>query len=98
VVVGVLKLTFSIPHASSLKEKRSVVRSLVERARNRFNASVAEVDAQDLLQRAVIGVSVVANDGRFVNSVLDEIRAAMESDALGRAELLDGELELMHCG
>ncbi|MDR2182696.1 MAG: DUF503 domain-containing protein, partial [Clostridiales bacterium] len=42
------KLTFHIPHAASLKDKRQVCRSLVDRARRRFNAAVAEVGAQDV--------------------------------------------------
>ena len=47
--VGVLRLTFHVPHARSLKDKRSVVRSFRDRVRARFDVSIAEVAAQDLL-------------------------------------------------
>ena len=95
-VVGVLKVTLGIDAADSLKAKRKVVRSLVERIRHRFNCAIAEVGDLDLYNRAVIGVSVVANDGPYVNSVLDKILDALEADALGRAELLSSDLELIH--
>jgi uncharacterized protein YlxP (DUF503 family) len=73
-----------------------VVKSLVERVRHRFNCAAAEVGDHDLYNRAIIGVSVVANDGPYVNSVLDKILDALEADALGRAEILSSDLELIH--
>jgi len=53
------KLTFYIPHAISLKDKRQVRRSLLDKTRQRFNASIAEVATQDVLQTLTIGVAVV---------------------------------------
>lgn len=94
-VVGVLSITLDIPEAHSLKAKRKVVRSLVERARHRFNAAVAEVGANDVYNRAQVGVSVVANDVSFANSMLDKILDAIEEDAIGRAEVIDSSLELV---
>lgn len=76
-VVGTARLVFAIPSASSLKDKRSVVRRVVERARAKFNAAVAEVEDQDVHRRAVIGVSVVSSDARHATSMLDTIIAAM---------------------
>jgi uncharacterized protein YlxP (DUF503 family) len=95
VVVGVLEVTLSIPGAFSLKEKRKVVRSLIERTRNKFNASVAEVGDNDIHNRARIGVSVVANDHAFANSMLDKVLDALEDMAIGRADVLDTKLEIM---
>ena len=94
-VVGVVTITLGIPDAYSLKEKRKVVKSLVERTRNKFNASVAEVGDNDTYNRARIGVSVVANDHSFANSMLDKILDAIEDMAIGRAEMLDSSIELM---
>lgn len=96
VVVGVLEISLALDHAHSLKEKRSVVRSLVERTRNKFNVSGAEVDDNDRHNRARLGFSAVANDGPFVNSVLDKVLAFVEDQAIGRAEILDSRLELIH--
>ena len=95
-VVGCLEIVFSIDAADSLKEKRSVVKRLVERTRNRFNVSAAEVGANDDHRRAIIGVTTVANDGPFVNSVLDKVLAYLEDESLGRAQIIDSKLEILH--
>ena len=73
-VVGVLRLTLVVPGARSLKEKRHVVRKITDRVRARYNVSIAEVAENDVWQRAVLGVSAVANDHSFVNEVLDKPR------------------------
>ena len=65
-VVGIARIELHIPGAQSLKAKRQVVRSLKERIRARVQAAVAEVDHQDLWQRAALGVAVVSADGAQV--------------------------------
>jgi uncharacterized protein YlxP (DUF503 family) len=91
--VGVVRLTFLIHGNRSLKGKRKVVKSLVEKCRHRFNVSVAEVDDQDLYQRSTIGVAIVSSDARLVNSLLDQVIDYM--DSLQLAELADQEIELI---
>ncbi|MHB0970344.1 MAG: DUF503 domain-containing protein [Thermoanaerobaculia bacterium] len=80
-IVGVALFEIHVGHAQSLKEKRMVVRSLRDKIRNRFRASVAEVAHQDLHQRARLGVAIVSNDGDFVRKQFDGIVALIESDA-----------------
>jgi uncharacterized protein YlxP (DUF503 family) len=80
-VVGSLRLVFLIPHAGSLKDKRAVVRKIIDRARAKFNASVAEVGDLDVHRRAVIGVSVVSNDATHATSMLTNIASTMASSA-----------------
>lgn len=94
--VGVALVTFRLHEIHSLKEKRKIVKSLVERSRNRFNVSVAEVADQDKHQQAAIGIAVVGNDGRVLNSLLDRIIDFMEG--LGLADLLSSEIELIPMG
>jgi uncharacterized protein YlxP (DUF503 family) len=94
--VGVLKLVFHIPHARSLKEKRSVVRRFRDRVRARFDVSIAEVGAQDLLQRAVFGVSVVSGDAKICDSVLAQVARAAETQE--DAVLTDRATELIPMG
>ena len=72
-ILGSLRIEIQIDAAHSLKEKRSVLKSVIARLRNEFNASVAEVDAQDLWQRGVIGVACVGSDQRYVSGQLDAI-------------------------
>lgn len=72
-VVNVISWELSIPGCGSLKEKRTVVRSLKDRLRNRFNVSVAETSLQDVRDRAEITVALVATDGRFADSQCEQI-------------------------
>lgn len=72
-VVGIARIVLGIPEARSLKDKRSVVRRVIDRARAKFNAAIAEVGDLDAHRRAVIGVSVVSNDRRHANEMLDTI-------------------------
>jgi uncharacterized protein YlxP (DUF503 family) len=83
------KLTFYIPQAASLKDKRQVCRSLVDKARQRFNASVAEVETQDVHQTLTIGVAVVSGEVSHAQNMLDEIIRYMEEHA--DAELVEVE-------
>ena len=83
------KLTFYIPHAASLKEKRQVCRSIVDKARQRFNASIAEVATQDMHQTLTIGVAIVSGDVTHAERSLDEIIRFMEERA--DAELMEVE-------
>jgi uncharacterized protein YlxP (DUF503 family) len=71
--VGVLRLELAVTDARSLKDKRRVVKSIKDRLANRFKVSVAEVDALDAHQRAVIGVAVVSNDPVHAHRCLDRI-------------------------
>lgn len=68
----------SLPGCTSLKEKRSVVRSMKDRLRSRFNVSVAETDQQDVLTRAEISIALVATDRRFAEAVLDKANHLVE--------------------
>jgi len=95
-VVGVLRLSLSIPAASSLKDKRQVVRKITGRIRARFEVSVAEVGENDIWQRAQLGIAVVGNDRRFINEVLDKVRGFV--DQLYLAPILDQELEILSYG
>ena len=95
-VVGVCRITFSIPGNDSLKGKRRVVRRIVDRARNQFNAAVAEVGELDEHRRTVIGFAVVSNDTRHANSMLDNVSSFMAG--LTEAVVLDRSVELVHIG
>lgn len=65
---------------TSLKEKRSIVKSLIGRLKSRYNISISEVDHQDNKRSAVIAMSLVSNDGRFINQQFDTIINFMQKD------------------
>ena len=94
--VGVLRLTLHVPHAQSLKDKRSVIRKFRDRVRAKFDVSIAEVDAQDLLQRAVFGVSVVSSDAAVCDSVLERVARLAETQE--EAVLTDRQTEVVSFG
>jgi uncharacterized protein len=86
-VIGVCKIILSTEEASSLKEKRQIIKSLIERLKSRFNASVAEVDLNDAWKSAVIGVACVSNESSHVDSMIANIVNFVEND--GRLVIVD---------
>ncbi len=86
------RFTFHIPYAVSLKDKRQVRRSLIDKARSKFNASVAEVDTQDVIKTLTIGAAVVSGDLTHAQNELDEIIRFMEGNE--NAELTEVEENL----
>jgi uncharacterized protein YlxP (DUF503 family) len=69
----------ALPGCASLKEKRSVIRSLRDRLRTRLNVSVAETGLQDVHTRAQLSIALVASDGRVAQSLLDKADRLVES-------------------
>jgi uncharacterized protein YlxP (DUF503 family) len=94
VTVAIARVTLFVSGSHSLKEKRSVVRRVKDLVRQKFNVSVAEVGELGVWQRAVIGLSLVGNERRFVESSLDEVLAFVRS----KAEVLGEERELQTFG
>ena len=81
VYVGVCRVELELDDNDSLKGKRSVVKSLIAKTRNKFNVAMAEVDAQDVHTRAVLGLAVIGNDKRYLNAVIDTIQNFVEAEA-----------------
>ena len=84
---GIVRIELHLPGSRSLKDKRSIVRGLKDRIRERVHAAVAEVDHQDLWQRAALGVAVVYGESHQVTEMLDSVRRLVEG-TFG-AELID---------
>ena len=89
--IGVLTLELHLPEAHSLKEKRFVVRKIKDRLRARFNVAVAELDHQDLWQRAVLGVVSIASDQKVLETLLEAVQR--ESERVLGGDLVRTELE-----
>ncbi len=86
-LIGTAQITIHAPWVHSLKEKRMVVRSICAKVRNKFNVSIAEVDAQDLHQRIVLGFACVAGDAAIADSMVDNILNFIENNSEG--EIID---------
>ena len=91
--IGALQIELIIPDSGSLKEKRMIVKSIKQRLQNKFNVSVAEIDHQDLWQRALLGIAMVANEKRFLNEALDKILTFVDDQ--DRSQGIDHQIEIL---
>jgi uncharacterized protein YlxP (DUF503 family) len=92
--VGICTITLHLPGNGSLKGKRSVIKSIVTRAGREFNVSIAEVDAQDVWQTAVLGVAAISSDARYAHRLLERVVRWIE-DTRPDVVLLDYEIEFV---
>lgn len=79
-VVGTLEIAVRLEGCRSLKDKRQIIRSLIDRLRRDFHASTAEVADHDLWGNATLGVAVVGTDAQVIESVLQKIADVIETD------------------
>ena len=93
IIVGLCTVELFIPGSQSLKDKRHVLLSLKDRLREKFNLSVAEVDGQDLWQKAVLGLVCVANERRYVNQVCDQALNLIRN--VPAVEIVQSRVELL---
>ena len=91
-LVGSLRVRLLVRESRSLKDKRQVVRSIKDRLRNRFNISVAEIEAQDHRQLAILGMAMVSTEAHHIRTAFGEIVQALRSHPV--AELIDFQLEV----
>jgi uncharacterized protein YlxP (DUF503 family) len=91
--IGVLQVDLKIGDARNVREKRRIVQSLKSRWRSRHNVSVAEVEYLEHPQQAMLGVAMVGNDSRFLESALAELIEHLKKER--RAELLDFQIDII---
>jgi uncharacterized protein len=96
--VGVLRLTLYLPDPGSLKSKRHLVRSAIDRVKAKFNVSIAEVAENDLWQKSVLGVTAVGNDHAFVNESLDKVADFVASMHGGQIQITGRDIEIVSYG
>jgi uncharacterized protein YlxP (DUF503 family) len=89
-------MTVMVPGARSLKDKRAALRRIKDRTANQFHVAVAEVGAQDVWQRAVLGFAVVSGDRGFADSAVDKIARFIGS--LGVAAVVDVDRDVLAFG
>ena len=94
----VLLVTLHLLDTGSLKEKRGVVRPLLERLRRQLSVSVAEVGMHDEVRRAQIGLALVAPDLGAARGLLEEAQRAIDDALIGRGEVMDAIVEELTLG
>lgn len=93
--IGLARFDIHIPHSGSLKAKRQVLRPVVDRLRKGLNVSVAEVDHQDLWQRAALGVSCVSGSIEQCRKLIQEAEKIIGRAALDGAEVVDRSIDVV---
>jgi uncharacterized protein YlxP (DUF503 family) len=91
--LGVLKVRLLMRESRSLKDKRSVIKSIKDKLKNKFNISVAEVGGLDNKQIAELGIALVSNDSHFTQSVLSKVLMFIRGNPF--AEVTDSEIEIL---
>lgn len=92
-VIGMGTVILHIPGANSLKDKRRVLKSLLQRARARFNVSLAEIDDQDTWRRVTLGIACVSNES---GHAYQNIQAVINFIAdLGEVEIIDYNMQVL---
>lgn len=90
--IGTLRLELYMPQCGSLKEKRQVIKSIIDRMHSRFNVAIAEVGKNDLWQLSSLGVACVGNSESSVRRTLDQVNRSVR--ATGKAEILESPLDI----
>jgi len=92
-IVGTLRVVLAVPGSNTLKDKRQVVKSILDTARNRLNVSAAEIDHLEAHRRAGLGFACVSNDKAVASRVLDRILGMIDSNPL--CEVVEMELDFV---
>lgn len=93
-VIGAMIIELRIHDNRSLKGKRKIVKSMVDKVKHKFNVAIAEVGSNDMWQKIELGVSAVGNDRRHVDSSLTSVLSFLES--LYLAEIIDSKMEILN--
>ncbi len=93
-VVGTLKIELHLYDNHSLKGKRKIVRSMLDKVKHKFNVAAAEVGSNDKWQKIELGISTVGNDRRHIDSSLNNILTFL--DSLYLAEIVDTKIEIFN--
>ena len=91
--VGLLQIVLQIPDAQNLKDKRRILRGLLDQIKAKFEVAAAEIDDQDAWQSSVVGFATVSNDRRLAAQVMDRVLAFVRESPAAR--VVEHELETL---
>ena len=90
-VIGLLRVELSLPGSHSLKDKRRLLKSLLDRLHHQFNVAAAEVDHQENRRRARLAVTCVSSEARHANQILSRVMTTVERET--EMVVIDYEVE-----
>ncbi len=92
-VIGVCTIELMVTDSNSLKDKRQVIKSLIDRIRHRFNVSASEVEHQNLWRMAGIGIACITTDQQFASTMLNKVIELVEGEP--RVMVTDCRMEML---
>ncbi|WP_026485806.1 DUF503 domain-containing protein [Caldanaerobius polysaccharolyticus] len=93
--VGTIKIYLVANWVHSLKEKRMIIKSLENKARNKFNVSVAEIENQDLHQSIVLGIACVGGDYVYTDNIIEDVLNFIEKSTDAYVSNIEKEIILL---
>jgi len=93
-VVGTMIIELNLHENCSLKGKRKIVKSMVDKVKHKFNVAIAEIGSNDKWQKIELGISTVGNDRRHIDSSLANVLSFL--DSLYLAEIVDSKIEILN--
>jgi uncharacterized protein len=94
-IIGTMRVVLFLPENGTIKDKRHVVKSILARVRNQFQVAAAEVEENDNLEAAVLGVVCVSNSAAHANDILQKSINFIERNVL-EGGLEDYQIEIVH--
>ena len=91
-IIGTAKIYLYASWVHSLKEKRMIVKSLIDKIKHRYNISIAEIENQDVHQTVVIGIACVSNNTRHANSMIQNVVEYIEDNTEALVEKVEIEI------
>ncbi|MBP2026985.1 uncharacterized protein YlxP (DUF503 family) [Acetoanaerobium pronyense] len=92
-IVGICQVELRVYNCISLKSKRQVIKSIIERLKSRYNISIAEVGDNDIWQKSLLGFSCVSNSKKHIESVISNVFNFIENDE--RVEIISTDIEIV---
>ncbi|MFN4196501.1 MAG: DUF503 domain-containing protein [Caldimicrobium sp.] len=94
-VVGIIKMELYIPEPNSLKAKRQILHSLIQKIEANFKRiSLAEVDGHDLWQNAILGISIVGKNKKFVDTKINNLIEFIQKE--GSLDIIKAEIDIIN--
>lgn len=91
-IIGTAKIYLSAPWVHSLKEKRMIIKSIIDKVKHRYNVSIAEIENQDIHQTITIGIACVSNDTRHADSMINNVIEFIENSTEADVENIETEI------
>lgn len=92
-IIGACTLKLIIYESNSLKDKRQIIRSIIDRIKSKFNVSIAEIELNDSWQRSIIGFTCVSNSTNHANQIVSNVIKYVDEDS--RVEIVEENIEIL---